>query len=64
MSSDMNPTSVMKMLNKLYSEFDKLAEKHGVFKVETIGDAYIAVGGAPTKCSGPEGAEKVTLFAL
>lgn len=64
MASDMNPTSVMKMLNKLYSEFDKLAEKHGVFKVETIGDAYIAVGGAPTKCSGPEAAEKVTLFAL
>lgn len=60
----MNPTSVMKMLNKLYSEFDKLAEKHGVFKVETIGDAYIAVGGAPVKCSGPEAAEKVTLFAL
>jgi len=64
MSSEMTPREVMKMLNSLYSIFDKLADKYNIFKVETIGDAYIALGGAPNKCSGPESAERVTLFAL
>lgn len=31
---------------------------------ETIGDAYIAVAGIKTKCTGPEAAERMTLFAL
>jgi atrial natriuretic peptide receptor A len=45
-------------------KFDELAEKHKIFKVETIGDAYIAIGGAPKTCPGPEAAERVALFAL
>ncbi|KAL7533179.1 hypothetical protein ACHAXR_005084 [Thalassiosira sp. AJA248-18] len=64
MSSEMTPIEVMTMLNSLYSKLDLLAKKHDVFKVETIGDAYIAVAGAPNKCSGPRAAEKMTLFAL
>lgn len=64
MSSEMKPLEVMEMLNRLYSQFDALCEKHGVFKVETIGDAFVAVGGAPERCSGPRGAEKLALFAL
>lgn len=34
---DMRPVQVMKMLNELYEQFDKIVEKHGVYKVETIG---------------------------
>jgi len=64
MSSEMTPQEVMKMLNDLYSRFDVEAAKHGIFKVETIGDAYIAVAGCPKKCSGPEAAQKMALFAL
>ncbi len=64
MSSEMTPAEVMKMLNDLYSRFDIEAAKHGIFKVETIGDAYIAVAGCPKKCSGPEAAQKMALFAL
>lgn len=64
MSSEMTPAEVMKMLNDLYVKFDELAEKHKIFKVETIGDAYIAIGGAPKTCPGPEAAERVALFAL
>ncbi|KAL7487273.1 hypothetical protein ACHAW6_012868 [Cyclotella cf. meneghiniana] len=64
MSSEMTPTEVMNMLNDLYTKFDALAEKHLVYKLETIGDAYIAIGGAPNVCNGPEAAERVTLFAL
>lgn len=64
MSSEMTPAEVMKMLNDLYSRFDIEAAKHGIFKVETIGDAYIAVAGCPKKCSGPEAAQRMALFAL
>lgn len=38
-----------KRLTFRYSVFDTLTERHGVFKVETIGDAYMIVGGAPNK---------------
>eukprot|EP00873_Tetraselmis_striata_P018919 jgi/Tetstr1/439183/TSEL_027628.t1 len=42
-SRTMSPVDVMDMLDRLYLEFDTLAEREGVFKVETIGDAYMAV---------------------
>lgn len=64
MSAEMTPMEVMQMLNSLYSRIDQLAKKHGVMKIETIGDAYIAVAGVKTKCTGPEAAERMTLFAL
>lgn len=52
------------MLNELYTELDKLVEKHNVYKVETIGDAYMVVGGAPNRVPAPLAAERVALFAL
>lgn len=54
----------MEMLNELYTELDKLVEKHKVYKVETIGDAYMVVGGAPDRVPAPLAAERVALFAL
>lgn len=51
MSSQMTPIEVMQMLGDLYTQFDVLAKKHDVYKVETIGDAYIAIAGAPMKVS-------------
>jgi len=41
------PRDVLLMLNQLFSIFDRLAEKHGLEKIKTMGDAYIAVAGAP-----------------
>jgi hypothetical protein len=39
----MAPHLVMNMLDRLYRKFDALSEKYDVFKVETIGDSYMAV---------------------
>mmetsp|Transcript_11703 Transcript_11703/g.17643 ORF Transcript_11703/g.17643 Transcript_11703/m.17643 type:complete len:741 (-) Transcript_11703:268-2490(-) len=64
MAGEMQPIQVMKMLNDLYVEFDKIVERHNLYKVETIGDAYMVVGGAPDRCTGPEAAAKVARFAL
>ena len=43
MASGMEPHLVMDMLDRLYTKFDLLSEKYDVFKVETIGDSYMAV---------------------
>jgi adenylate cyclase len=34
-------------LNEIFSRFDDLVERHGVEKIKTVGDAYMAVGGLP-----------------
>jgi class 3 adenylate cyclase len=46
-SSEREPSQVFKLLESLYRKFDELANKLGVFKVETIGDCYVAVTGLP-----------------
>jgi len=33
------------MLNDVFSDFDRLAERHGLEKIKTIGDAYMVAGG-------------------
>ncbi len=42
-SSSLSAQEVSEMLDRLYVEFDNLAGTHGVFKVETIGDAWMGV---------------------
>ena len=44
---DTPPTRVVDVLDELFTRFDELAERHGLEKIKTIGDAYMAVAGAP-----------------
>jgi class 3 adenylate cyclase len=37
---------LLDLLDRIFSTFDQLADAHGLEKVKTIGDAYMAVGGA------------------
>jgi hypothetical protein len=46
-SSEREPSQVFYLLETLYRAFDQLASRLGVFKVETIGDCYVAVTGLP-----------------
>jgi guanylate cyclase len=41
------PHEVVAVLNDLFSRFDDLADRYGVEKIKTIGDAYMAVAGLP-----------------
>jgi class 3 adenylate cyclase len=47
MSSTMAPGEVVDLLDRVFSSFDRLAARHGLEKIKTIGDAYMAVAGAP-----------------
>lgn len=48
-SSEREPSQVFKLLESLFCEFDEVARELGVFKVETMGDCYVAVTGLPEK---------------
>lgn len=46
-SSTRSPVDVFTLLETLYGGFDMIAKRRKVFKVETIGDCYVAVTGLP-----------------
>ncbi len=47
LSTRMSPQDLVNLLNEIFSAFDQLAERHGLEKIKTIGDAYMVVGGLP-----------------
>ncbi|MGB3534868.1 MAG: adenylate/guanylate cyclase domain-containing protein [Microcoleaceae cyanobacterium] len=46
-SAKVPPIQLVNLLNHIFSSFDELAEKYGLEKIKTIGDAYMVVGGLP-----------------
>ena len=56
------PLSGSCVLDDLFSALDELAERHGLEKIKTIGDAYMAVGGVPEPR--PDHAQAVAEMAL
>ena len=45
----MDPDRLVKSLDNLFREFDKIIEKYEIEKIKTMGDAYMAVGGVPLR---------------
>ena len=52
LSSQLSARDVVRLLNGLFSEFDRLALSFGVEKIKTVGDAYMLAGGVPEPRSG------------
>jgi class 3 adenylate cyclase len=47
LSSGVQPQQLLDALNEVYSHFDEIVSKHGIEKIKSIGDAYMAAGGLP-----------------
>ena len=62
-SSDRSsPERVVRVLADLFTAFDRLAARHGLEKIKTIGDAYMVAGGLPQPR--PDHAQAVAEMAL
>ena len=47
MSEQVTPKQLVKDLHECFSYFDRICTEHGMEKIKTIGDAYMAAGGLP-----------------
>jgi class 3 adenylate cyclase len=47
LAQNISPVKLVEVLDEIFSGFDALVEKYNLEKIKTIGDAYMAIGGAP-----------------
>jgi adenylate cyclase len=62
LSERIRPEEVVALLDRVFSAFDGLADRYGLEKIKTIGDAYMVAGGIPVPR--PDHAEAVAEMAL
>ncbi|WP_233716496.1 adenylate/guanylate cyclase domain-containing protein [Mycolicibacterium vinylchloridicum] len=46
-ASQIPPSELVRFLDRLYTTFDRLVDKHGLEKIKTTGDSYMVVSGVP-----------------
>jgi adenylate cyclase len=56
------PAQMVGLLDQLFSDFDVLVDRHGLEKIKTIGDCYMAAAGVPSPR--PDHARQASLLAL
>ncbi|CAH1781642.1 unnamed protein product [Owenia fusiformis] len=61
-SKQCKPKKIMDLLTDLHVRYDKICDIHNVIRVETIGDAYMCISGAPDDCK--THAERIANAAL
>jgi guanylate cyclase len=61
-SERLPPSEVVGVLDHLFTQFDALAERHGLEKIKTIGDCYMVAAGVPNPR--PDHARAMALMAL
>ena len=61
-SERITPEQLVQILNELFSVFDQVAQRHGLEKIKTVGDAYMVAGGLPEPR--PDHAQAVAEMAL
>jgi guanylate cyclase len=62
LSERLPPAEMVGVLDHLFSQFDAFVERHGLEKIKTIGDCYMAAAGVPDPC--PDHARRAALVAL
>ena len=62
MSARVGAKQVVDMLNEVFGLLDKLAVKHGVEKIKTIGDCYMVAAGVPDRS--PTHTQQIAAFSL
>ncbi len=62
LAASLSPAETVGLLDRLFSAFDTLADRHGLEKIKTIGDAYMVVGGVPV--AGADHPERAVAMGL
>jgi class 3 adenylate cyclase len=53
LAEHLTPAEVIRRLDTYFSEFDRISQMHGLEKIKTIGDSYMAVAGVPEPHADP-----------
>ncbi|KAJ1552039.1 hypothetical protein HK405_012914, partial [Cladochytrium tenue] len=62
LSATLDTREVLSSLDRLWQEYDVICRRWGIYKVETIGDAFLGVVGAPQRV--PDHAKRAAFFAI
>jgi class 3 adenylate cyclase len=60
----LSPAHLVEVLNHMFSRFDEAAARHGIEKIKTIGDCYMAATGVIGDRAGPAQIDSMAEFAL
>jgi class 3 adenylate cyclase len=64
LSAKMDSLGVLRMLHNIFVQFDALVEASALWKLDTIGDAYVVIGGLQEDTDGPSLVERQFALAL